>query len=258
MLGMIMPLTIIKNVWKYCIYNKKFFLLILFFMFVISYIQDEVIPDVNYFQAAGLSIVTLILSLGYGMQITNDKINKGTRLPKINLKKLFYLGIKATFITLFFYAIQDIAFSLISAPLNFPDFDLGDLLLNLPETLSLLYSHSPRDSIIFICAGSVVFYVLTIFYELSLAKIADNKSIFESLNVISSVRCIQSIGWKKCIFHLTLIILVMVLFGCLQYISVDKGIFDYIFSIFSFLLIFVTQFWGIGAIYSDIKDEMSN
>ena len=97
-----MPHSIIRRVWDYCSYDKKFLLFVLVLLFISSLIQ-------NYVQANGketdlllLRILIFIIISGYGMSITKSRINHGKRLPKIVIKDITFLGIKSS-ITSFIY-----------------------------------------------------------------------------------------------------------------------------------------------------------
>ncbi|WP_405295854.1 DUF4013 domain-containing protein [Methanobrevibacter sp.] len=253
-----MPLFMLKDAWKYCMYNKKFFLLLLLFLFVISYIQDAIAPQLDSNSSTIVLVLTLILIMGYGMQITNDRINHGKKLPAINIKKVLFLGTKATIVTLVYYLVQSYILDLVCFPLDFPEFDLSDLLLDLPNTLHMIYSHNPVDTLIFIFTGSIIFYLFSIFYELALALIADDKRLLDAFNLKLLIELIEVIGWKKYIVHCTFIILAIVILGYFQYISFPYWFLTYAFSIFTLFLMWVTQFMGIGAIYSLIKEGMSH
>ena len=105
--------------------------------------------------------------LGYGLTITRDVINGGIRLPKIMIKNVVVLGIKSIIVYLIYFFVQAIILGVISNPLNFPEFDLEDLLLQLPETIKLFFSHSPTDAFIFIVLGAIVFYITTFFKHMT-------------------------------------------------------------------------------------------
>lgn len=251
-----MPLFKMKKVWDYCTYNKAFFFVILLLFCIWNALQQ-------YASSKNIVIYLFIflincMVLGYGLTITRDVINGGIRLPKIMIKNVVVLGIKSIIVYLIYFFVQAIILGIISDPLNFPEFDLEDLLLQLPETLKLFFSHSPADAFIFIVLGAIVFYITTFFMEIALARLADTGDIKSAFNLKGIKRDIDLLGWKHYVKDFTLIILAIVIFSYFTAIYFEIDIINYIWDVFWMLLVFVTQYWGIGVIYSEIKEKKSH
>ena len=254
-----MPHNIIKRVWDYCSYNKKFLLFVLVLLFISSLIQ-------NYVQANGkesdlllLRISIFIIISGYGMSITKSRINHGKRLPKIVIKDIVFLGIKSGLTSFIYFFIQIMILTYVGYALGFLLlFNLEELLLNWSETISILSSHEPVSAIVFVVAGLIIFYVTTFFMEIALAKLADTGSLRAAFNLMSIKRSIDVFGWRNYAKDYNLIVLTIVILSYLISFDIPFNFIDSIIDMFLSFLIFVTQYLGIGAVYCQIKDLESD
>ena len=237
-----MPLVKMKKVWTYCTYNKPFFLLILLLYVILNFFQD-VYGDTGDSWILLIIFAVSILITGYGMTITHDRINNGVRLPKIIIKDVIVLGVKSYIVFIVYLFIQGTVLDWISSPFNFPRFELEDMLLDLPNTMNMLISHNHVHAIIFVVVGSI--------------RLADTGRILSAFNFSGIKNNIETIGWLHYTKDYTLIILAIFLFGSLSYVEIPNIILNYIWIIILNFLIFVTQFLGIGAIYSEIKGNES-
>ncbi|MBR4447570.1 DUF4013 domain-containing protein [Methanobrevibacter sp.] len=250
-----MPHSIIKRVWDYCSYDKKFLLFVFALLFISSLIQNYVYANGNENDLTLLRILVFIIVSGYGMSITRSRINHGKRLPKIVIKDIVFLGIKAGITSSVYFFIQIIILAHVGFALGFHLlFDLEELLLNWSDTISILFYHEPVSAILFVVAGLVLFYVTTFFMEIALAKLADTGSLWASFNLMSIKRSIDVFGWKNYAKDCTLIILAIVILSNLISYNVPFTFIDSIIDMFLSFLIFVTQYLGIGAVYCKIKD----
>ena len=255
-----MPHIIFKRVIDYCMYNKAFFALIVIILFISSLFQNYVAHNSSFSVWFLLQIVVFVSVSGYGMLITRSRIRHGVRLPKIEIKKIIVFGIKSSIVIWIYFAFQSLILGYVSNLLDFPPFDFKDMLLELPETLNMLYTHNPVDTIIFVVVGTIIFYTTTFFMEIALAKLADTKNLSSAFDLKSIKRSIDVIGWRNYAKEYTMIIFVIVALSYL--ISFDSAflILDSIVGMILSFLIFVTQYLGIGAVYCKIKDlesEMS-
>lgn len=253
-----MPHIILKKVWDYCSYNKSFLLFILALLFVSSLIQNYVRTNGDYYDWMLLRILVFIIVSGYGMSITQSRINHGKRLPKIIIKDIFSLGIKSNIITTIYLFIQGFILAHVCSALGFPPFDLKNLLLNWSDTIHMLFYHEPTSTILFVFVGAAVFYISAFFMEISLAKLADTKSIWPALNLLSIKRSIDVLGWRNYAKDYTLIVLTIVILSYLIHYDIPFTFLDSIIDMFLSFLIFVTQYLGIGAVYCKIKDLESD
>lgn len=243
----------IKSVLDYCTRNKPFLVPILLFFSVLMYIQLSY-EDLNSTFALLVFLGLDVIIFGYGMLIARDKMNGGIRLPKIMIKDGLIMGIKSTILLIVFMYVQGIILDFVSSPLNFPEFDLEDMLMDFPETLHTLYSHNPVDTLVFIVLGAILFYITTFFLEIALARLADTGSIKDAFNLMGIKRDIDAIGWKHYAKEYTGIVLTIVIFAYLAYIVIPFDIINYIWDVFLYLLMFATQFFGIGEIYAKVKE----
>ncbi|WP_298501209.1 AarF/UbiB family protein [uncultured Methanobrevibacter sp.] len=113
------------------------------------------------------SLIVLLIVLGYGLKITQDVINGGKSLPKIKFNELINFGLKGAVVYTFYLTIQVSVLGLISILLDFPIFELKEFILNISETISLLYEHDPVIFIIFILLGLITVYVTVFFMEIA-------------------------------------------------------------------------------------------
>ena len=226
-----MPLFKMKKVWDYTTYNKPFFIFILFLFCVWVYI-DNLTDNSESLKVLLLMVLMDSLLFGYGMTITRDRINEGVRLPKIMFKDVFVLGFKSF------------------SPFGFPPFDLEDLLMDAPETVHLLLSHSFVDTLTFLFIGAVLFYATAFFMEIALARLADTGKLRSAFNLVGIKRNIDTIGWAEYAKDYTMIVIAMAIFSYLTIIVFPFDILNYVWGVFLYMLMFVTQFLGIGAIYS--------
>jgi len=249
-----MPLYRMKKVWEYSTYNKLFFLLILLLCCVWVFF-DLYFEDVDSIQAFFIALIMDIAFFGYGLSITRDIMNYGVRLPKIMFKDVLILGFKSVFVYSIYVGIQGYILDFICSPLDFPHFDLEDMLIDTSETIHLLYSHNPVDTLVFIVVGAVLFYITVFFMEIALARLADTGSLKSALDVMGIKKDIDTIGWRNYAKDYTFIVLAMVFFAYLTVIQIPFDILNFVWGVFAALLMFITQFWGIGFIYRTVKEK---
>ena len=243
-----------KSIWNYCTYDKRFLALILLFFCVIVFIE-QYYDNLNSTFALLVLVGVDVLLFGYGMLITRDRINGGIRLPKIIFKDGLILGIQSTIVLTILVYVQQFIMYLISSPLNFPEFDLEDMLMNYSKTLHTLFSHDPVDALIFVVLGAILFYITTFFVEIALARLADTGSLKSAFNMRGIKRDIDAIGWRNYAKDYTGIVLTIVIFSYFSDIVIPFDILNYVWAVFIYMLMFATQFWGIGNIYRKIKEK---
>ena len=253
-----MPHVILKRVWDYCAYSKKFLAFIFILLFISSVLQNYIVSIGDSLEITILNIVVYISVVGYGMVITRDRINHGERLPKIVIKDIVVLGIKAGLVMAVYLLAQGMVLDFVCSPLDFPAFDLEDMLLNWAESIHMLYSHNPVDTIFFLVVGSVLFYVFSFFMEIALARLADTNSILKAFNFLAIKRNIDTIGWRNYAKEYTLIIVTIVFLSYLTAFTWPFSFLDSLIDMFISFLVFATQYLGIGAVYSKIKDMENN
>jgi hypothetical protein len=66
---------------------------------------------------------------------------------------------------------------------------------------------------------------------------------------------IDTIGWAVYAKDYTMIVIAMAIFSYLTMIVFPFDILNYVWGVFLYMLMFVTQFLGIGAIYSRVKEK---
>jgi len=249
-----MPLFKMKKVWDYTTYNKPFFIFILFLFCVWVYI-DNLTDNSESLKVLLLMVLMDSLLFGYGMTITRDRINEGVRLPKIMFKDVFVLGFKSFIVFAIYFCVQGYILQIISSPFGFPPFDLEDLLMDAPETVHLLLSHSFVDTLTFLFIGAVLFYATAFFMEIALARLADTGKLRSAFNLVGIKKNIDTIGWAEYAKDYTMIVIAMAIFSYLTIIVFPFDILNYVWGVFLYMLMFVTQFLGIGAIYSRVKEK---
>ncbi len=248
-----MPVNIFKRVWDYCTYNIPFFLFVLILLLATNIIEDFFLKDFDDTIALIIKFMINIVLWGYGMQITRDRINGGKRLPKLLPKVMVSLGVKLVLVSTVYVFIQGTILDFICAPLNFPTYDLDEMLLDLPNTIHEIYSHDPASVIIFFVVGTILFYITMFFLEIAIAKLADTGSLLEAFNLKSIFRSIHAWGWWNYTKEYTLLLITMTILFYMQLLDLDIFGLDYFIDTFLMFLIFATQFMGIGAVYAKMK-----
>ena len=249
-----MPHVILKRVWDYCTYNEYFFAFIFVLLFISSLIQNYVRANGSSTDWFLLRILVFIIVSGYGMSITKSRINQGVRLPKILIKDIFLMGIKSSIIFCIYVFVQGVILSCVCYSLNFPVFDLEEMLLHWSDTINMLFYHDPLNTVLFVIFGSIIFYITSFFTEIALAILADTDSLLAALDLPLIKRSIDVVGWRHYAKDFTMIILAIVILSHLVSFDIPFTFLDSIIDMILSFMIFATQYLGIGAVYCDIKD----
>ena len=246
-----MPLAVIKDSIEYCLNNKLSFVILLLIFISLEFLADIL----NYGMANLGSIIFFIVIMGYGLQVIEDTIHGGNRLPKANLKKTIIYGVKGTALGFFYYFIQVYLFYLIALNLNFPIFDLEDFFLDFYNTVILFSNHDFGKFIIFVTLGFIISYVIIFFMELSIARLADGGKLRESFNFFRIKRAIGIIGWDTYAIEYSKIIAVIIFFSYIERL-VDPyfGLNIFVGSAALFLA-FLAEFRGMGRVYKLYTDK---
>lgn len=238
----------LKGSVKYCLGNKLFFI----FVFVQFLIFECITNKVGGLLKTS-SVIILLVVLGYGLKVTQDVINGGTSFPKIGIKEWITFGIKGTIVYTFYLTIQASALGLISLLFHFPEFDLEELILNLPETVAMFFEHDPVIFILFIALGLLVVYGTIFFMEIALARLADDGKLREAFDFPEIKRIIQTIGWKEYAADYTKIVASVVILVFINGLFKSYGGISIIAGVITDMLAFVIEYRGIGNIYREYK-----
>lgn len=249
-----MPIDIVKGFLKYCMENKLFFLFILIIFTVMEYLFDIVKTPISGFT----SLLFSILIMGYGLQIIEDVIDGGTRLPKIMPKKVIILGLKGSVIHLFYMTIQVCFLALIAINLNFPLFDIEEFFLNYQDTIMLIFHHDAVSCIIFVISGFAITYVTSFFMELSLARLADGGQLRKSFNFRRIKHAIDIIGWKNYTIGYSKIIFIILVFSNIEMFFDQFYGLNVLMGVLSFFVIFIIEYRGMGNVYKVYTDLKKN
>jgi hypothetical protein len=161
-----MPVNIFKTSIEYCIENKLFFLFVLCVLFGLQYLTNLIDS-----RLLGPVIIGLVV-MGYGLQVTEDIIKGGKRLPKIMPKKVIAYGIKGYVIFGVYVLIQGALVYLVSKFLKFPSFySYRFLFLNYKDSMHFLLNNEPVSAVIFIISTFVIVYVTTFFHGTGIGQI---------------------------------------------------------------------------------------
>lgn len=244
-----MPNEMLKGSVRYCTGNKVFFLYVFAQFLLFEFITNNV---------GGLmkttSLIVLLVVLGYGLKVTQDVINGGESLPKIKLEELVNFGLKGIVIYTFYLTIQASALGLISLMMNFPEFDLEEMILNLHETIGLFFEHDPISFILFIILGLLIVYGTIFFMEIALAILADGGTLKEAFDFKRIKRTIETIGWKEYAADYTKIIAAVVILVFINGLCKSYGWISIIIGVITDMLAFTVEYRGIGKIYREYKE----
>ena len=200
------------------------------------------------------SIIVLLIVLGYGLKVTQDVIYGGKHFPKINIREWFDFGIKGFVVYTFYLTIQASALYLVSINLNFPKFDLEEIILYLGETVGLFFEHDPISFIIFILSGLIIVYVTIFFMEIALAKLADGGNLKNAFDFRELKHVIETIGWNRYAIDYTKIVLALVILISINIFFTRYDGLNIIMGVITDILAFLVEYRGIGNIYREYKD----
>ena len=248
----IMPNQILKGSVKYCLGNKLFFI----FVFV-QFLLFECITNKVGGLLKSSSLIVLFVVLGYGLKVTQDVMNGGTSLPKIKMNELINFGLKGIVVYTFYLTIQASILGLISMTLNFPEFDIEEIILEISETISLFYEHDPLSFILFIVLGLMVVYGTVFFMEIALARLADGGKLRDAFDFRGIKNTIEVIGWKEYTIDYTKIILSVIILIFINGIFKSYGGISIIAGVITDMLAFIVEYRGIGNIYKEYKEKTS-
>lgn len=235
---------VVKKSLEYCLNDKKFFAFLLLLLFILEYAL-AFLDHAGYVSSA----IVLVFLTGYGMVIIKDVINGGTRLPKIEPLKVLNFGIKGSIVRFVYIIVQFFLLGVIAVNLNFPEFDVEEILLELPSSLNIFVNHDVVSCIIFVVSGFVIVYATTFFMELTLARIADNGSVKSVFKLREIWHVIDVIGRRKYAVAYSKIILAIVFFTFISRLFNFAQPLDIIVNVICDLLIFVIEFMGMAEIY---------
>ena len=247
-----MPNIMLKGSVKYCLGNKIFFIYVLAQFLIFECITNKVGGILK-----STSLIVLLIVLGYGLKVTQDVINGGKSLPKIKLKELINFGLKGIVVYTFYLTIQASFLDLVSLKLNFPEFDLEEMLLNIGETISLFYEHDAISFILFIFLGLVVVYVTVFFMEIALAILADGGKLKEAFNFHKIKNIISIIGWNSYAIDYTKIVLAIVILVFIKGLFNSYNGINIIMGVITDMLAFIVEYRGIGNIYNEYKNSLN-
>lgn len=248
-----MPNQMLKGTVKYCLGNKLFFIYVFAQLLLFECITNKVGGILKT-----TSLIVLFVVLGYGLKITQDVMYGGTSLPKIKLKELANFGLKGIVVYTFYLTIQASILGLLSLVLKFPEFDIEEMLLHLPETVSMFYGHDPVSFILFIVIGLLSVYGTVFFMEIALAKLADGGKLKEAFDFRDIKHTVDTIGWKEYAIDYTKIIFAVVILIAINGIFSSYGGISIIACVITDLLAFVVEYRGIGNIYKGYKELQSD
>lgn len=240
-----MPIDIFKGSIEYCFSNKPFFLLIFGLFLIIAVLID--VLDGRVYDL--ISLFLLVLVGGYCLQIIQDVINGGTRLPKIIPKKVIILGFKGGVIFTFYSTIQVTLLSIVSMMLGFPEFDLEELYADPLIVLNMMQGHDLVMYIIFLFLGFAISYLIIFFMELSLAKLADGEKLRDSFNFRKIKHAIDIIGWDRYTVGYTKIIFILMILSLITRFTTPFDDINFIVGAFTLFLGFVVECRGMGNVY---------
>ena len=201
------------------------------------------------------ALIISVLVMGYGLQVIEDVINGGTRLPKIMPKKVVIFGIKGFIIHLVYFMLELFLLEIIAMNLDFPVFELEEFILDYNNTIMLIFNHDIVSFTIFMISGFIITYVVTFFMELSLARLADGGQLRKSFNFPRIKHAIDIIGWKNYTIGYTKIILIIVVFSHINKFFDPYDGLNIIIGMLSSFIIFIVEYRGMGIVYKAYTDN---
>ena len=93
--------------------------------------------------------------------------------------------------------------------------------------------------------------------EIGLARLADTGRLLTAFNIVAIFKDINLVGWRHYARDCTTIMVAIVILGLLDSFFIPISFIEYFVDVILSLLMFATQFLGIGAIYAEVKDKSS-
>lgn len=257
--------TVAKDTIDYCSSDLKRLGLVILIGIILKIITDFYFgyalenPTKEVLIAAKILDIAIDSSIfGYGLLVTKDVIEGGSRLPEILIKKLFALGIKSYIIMTIFDFIQEYGMDLLEKALGIDDGALIYIVENLAyEPLVVIDSLSKFPlsiDILILLIGFAFGYMVIFFLEISLAILADSESLLSALNIKTIKETIDNIGWIYYTIDYTFIIISLaILFFVSEHAIYLGDIPGFIIGIIAELLIFIIEFRMIGLTYKNGK-----
>lgn len=248
-----MPNKILEGTVRYCLGNKLAFIIVLVQLFLFEYIFGEV----GLFMKSS-SLIVLLIVLGYGLKVTQDVMYGGESLPKISLSEWFNFGVKGIIVYTFYLTIQASFLRVMSLDLNFPKFNLEELLIDIQGTVVLFYKHDPLSFIEFIAFGVIIVYITVFFMEIALARLADGGNLPDAFDFHGIKNVIDVIGWTSYAIDYTKIVLAFVILLSINNLSHLFGEINILVSVITDFMMFIVEYRGIGNIYREYKELTNN
>lgn len=141
--------------------------------------------------------------------------------------------------------------------LNFPEFDLEEIILELSETITLFFEHDPLSFILFIVLGLLTVYGTVFFMEIALARLADGGKLRDAFDFRGIKHTIDIIGWKEYTIYYTKIVLAVVILIFLNGVFKSYGGISIFAGVITDMLAFVVEYRVIGNIYREYKETIN-
>ncbi len=237
-------LYFLKKSFECLMANKKHSVLLFIMFLLFAIILNNI--DGIYHQIVMVAYVILFVS--YGIQLTREVINGKEVLPAFNFKDI-PRGIMTIAILFVYGCIQALLFFVIASVFDFPSFEVEEFILKFPETIHLIYTHSPVDSVLFFALSLIVLYVVGFFMEIALAHLADGGRFLDSFNLKLLKIYVDKIGWVTYIKDYTAVLLLLLVFTLFDFVPVITAF----MSTLSVMLILIVEFTSIGFIFRKTK-----
>ena len=234
----------LKIMVRSCMANKKntllFICLIFLFGFFMGFIDEQysMIPTAIYF----------VIYISYGMQYAGELINGREYLPGFSFKDI-PRGIKASVVLSIYWVVQGLILMGISILFNFPSFEIESFFFEFSETVHLIFTHSPIDSVLFFILSIAVTYIMGFFLDIDLANLLDDGKFIDSFNFKLIKHYIDNIGWMEYAKDYTALLLTVLIITGLEFIPVSKFV---MFNL-SLILVFMVEFCAINVIFKKMK-----
>lgn len=257
-----MLIYLLKGSFRYCFANRKAMVNMIILATLLNstifatYLQLVFHKSLTAITESGWCVlVTLILTTGYGLVVTKDLIDGGSELPKILTWDTLKFGLKGFPVLVVYFSIQTFFMELISAQLNFPTFDLEEMLLNIGDTFKLMFSHDPTSTVLFFAVSFVAFFITVFFMEVALAQLADSGRVRDAFNIPLSMKNIGRIGWIEYAADVIYVTVAVVILSFICDLIDPYPLLNFIGAIVVSVLIFTIQFGAIGITFRDSKDN---
>lgn len=183
----------ISDMTKFCIFG------VVMLLSALSSLNFE--NDVLTYVFSVISLVALIISLGYGVAITRNAINKSSEIPDLDLKTNIVDGLKMIVLYVEYFIIPTIIVVILAFATGLFDkiFEIASYYTQYGAEFAnmvpdeLVWSMVSSASIVILVAF-ILFIIFVLLYYMGMCRLAKYNSLSEGADILESARDLRRVG----------------------------------------------------------------